>query len=532
MTLYMLSSLNACVETKHISISTKLGQINGETETVLFQADTYQVDKYLGIPYAKPPVKNLRFKKPLPQGPFPKPYDAVHVPPQCPQYTFAPENNQTKISEDCLFLNIYAPHQDSGNPAGHAVMIFIHGGGFVVGSGSMFKSEILASVGNVIVVTINYRLGLLGFMDLDDPVSPGNFGLWDQRLALQWVSENIGAFGGDKNRVTIFGSSGGAVSVGLHMMYPENRGLFECAVTQSGALNVPTAFQRNNIEMSKHFAMQLGCEIDTISKIFTCLKTATWENISKVNLDALMSGNIETIMKLIISPTIDGEIVKRHPAEVYELSFVNVQTEIEFFRSIKLMNGLNGEEGAVYLMTMTAPDKLEEFQVTREDMNNKQIPDAILLVYGYDKLNIPYVVRELVRLQYTDWKTPDDPVRLRDQLVRLKSDINFNVPSIEMSRIHSNASGADSYVYNFIALLHQHALPTPSWIKTAVHGDEIAPLFGYNVDMFMSKDQPTPKWELELSRRMITYWSNFAKSGFVCIVQIITFYLVYITSYW
>lgn len=522
MILYIFGSLNDCVETEHISTTTKLGQINGETEMVSFQADSYHVDKYLGIPYAKPPIKDLRFKKPLPYGTFPKPYDAVHVPPQCPQYTFAPENNQTKISEDCLFLNIYVPRQDSGNPAGHAVMIFIHGGGFVVGSGSMFKSEILASVGNVIVVTINYRLGLLGFMDLDAPVSPGNFGLWDQRMALQWVSENIGAFGGDKNRVTIFGSSGGAVSVAVHMMYPENRGLFEGAVTQSGALNVPTAFQKNNVEMAKYFAVQLGCEIDTISKVFACVKAATWESISKVNLDALLSGNMDTIMKLIISPTIDGEFVKRHPAEVYKQSAVNVQPEIDFFRSIKLMNGLNGAEGAVYLMTMAAPDKLEDFQVTRGDINNKHIPEAISLVYGYDTLDIPDVVRELVQLEYTDWKIPDDPLRLRNQLVRLKSDINFNVPSIEMSRIHSNASGTDSYVYNFIALLHQHALPTPSWIKTAVHGDEIAPLFSYNLEMFTSTAQSTPKWELELSRRMITYWSNFAKTGFVFIVIINT----------
>ena len=140
------------------------------------------------------------------------------------------------ISEDCLFLNIYAPavrEQDV------AVMIWIHGGGFIAGAADPYRSDALAAHGNVIVVTINHRVSLWGFLSTEDEHAPGNYGLFDQHLAIQWVHDNIKAFGGDPSRVTIFGQSAGGASVMYRSIFEGNEGLFQRGIAQSGS---PTAY--------------------------------------------------------------------------------------------------------------------------------------------------------------------------------------------------------------------------------------------------------------------------------------------------
>jgi len=125
-------------------------------------------------------------------------------------------------------------------------------------------------------------------------------------------------------------------------------------------------------------------------------------------------------------------------------------------------------------------------------------------------------VKQLLIAEYTDWENPDDPKKLREQVVRLFGDIYFNVPAIEMSRIHSNASNVDSYFYNFVPRLEKCLLPTPNWVDTSNHGDELGPVFGYTFDLkalLNVSDFTPPEWELELSKRMMTYWTNFAKTG-------------------
>ena len=134
--------------------------------------------------------------------------------------------------EDCLVLNVYS--RDVGSPD-TAVMVWIHGGAFILGDGGTdaYGPEFLLDK-DIVLVTINYRLSALGFMSMGDDVMPGNLGLWDQRLALQWVQDNIGSFGGDKNKVTIFGESAGGMSVMFHYFSSQSKGLFHKAISQSG----------------------------------------------------------------------------------------------------------------------------------------------------------------------------------------------------------------------------------------------------------------------------------------------------------
>ncbi|KAH3890258.1 hypothetical protein DPMN_014332 [Dreissena polymorpha] len=178
------------------NVTTQLGVINGNTRNGEFDGKVYAVNEYLGIPYAKPPVGDLRFKRPEPFGNLPSPFDATRYGNVCPQSDFL-KVGMRSTTEDCLFLNIFVPITERDLEQGHAVMVFIHGGGFTMGSGETTPGHVLAWFGNVIVVTINYRLGLLGFLNMGTKNAKGNQGLWDQRLALQWVQANIGEFGGD-----------------------------------------------------------------------------------------------------------------------------------------------------------------------------------------------------------------------------------------------------------------------------------------------------------------------------------------------
>ncbi|XP_022085509.1 acetylcholinesterase-like [Acanthaster planci] len=191
-----------------------------------------RVDAYLGIPYAEAPVGPLRFKPPVAKS-WSGELQATKLGNRCPQ-PLVPFGNYTMtgpFDEDCLFLDVFVPQPV---PPGAAVLVYIHGGGYLVGTGVMAQLSPIptAAVGDVIVVTLNYRLGSFGFLSTNDDVIPGNMGLLDQRLALAWVRDNIQAFGGDPARVAIFGLSAGAASVGLHMVSPGSEGLFRGAILE------------------------------------------------------------------------------------------------------------------------------------------------------------------------------------------------------------------------------------------------------------------------------------------------------------
>ena len=221
-----------------VSVITPTGEINGKLENVAFDGVQYNVTKFLGIPYAEPPVGQNRFKRPVPKARFTSSYNAMEYGNSCLQgqglglFRF-------NTSEDCLFLNVFVPGtMDPTNKL--PVMFWIHGGGFTGGTSSMYPGDYLSVYGRVIVVTINYRLAQLGWLRTKEQY--GNVGLWDQHQALRWVNDNIGAFGGDANNITIFGESAGSSCVVYHILYPGNKGLFQRAIAESGGITSSWAF--------------------------------------------------------------------------------------------------------------------------------------------------------------------------------------------------------------------------------------------------------------------------------------------------
>ncbi|CAG2168215.1 unnamed protein product [Oppiella nova] len=222
------------INAKSVSVSVKNGIINGKTETI----DGKHVNVFLGIPYAEPPVHDLRFKKPVPIKKWTQPIDATKWPNPCyqlPLIITSMKNNN--FSEDCLYLNIWSPISSQSDDSLKAVMFFIHSGAFLYGTSSDEHIEGLAlsAMGDVVVITINYRLNTFGFLYTGTDESPGNMGLLDQSLALEWVNDNIRYFGGDSHRITVFGESSGAWATSLHIISPINRNLFKNAILMSGA---------------------------------------------------------------------------------------------------------------------------------------------------------------------------------------------------------------------------------------------------------------------------------------------------------
>src|SRR3712207_215533 len=229
------------------TVMTAVGEVAGEL------GDGVHV--FRGIPYARPPVGELRFRPPQPPEPWAgaRPataFGSIAMQSPSPLENLFGAAERPSMSEDCLYLNIWTPGLDG---ARRPVMVWIHGGAFVTGSGSTpwYDGTRFAARGDVVVVTLNYRLGAFGFLHLADLigesfVGSGNAGILDQAAALAWVRDNIAAFGGDPENVTIFGESAGAMSVGTLLALPAARGLFQRAILQSGAASNAMSRERAN----------------------------------------------------------------------------------------------------------------------------------------------------------------------------------------------------------------------------------------------------------------------------------------------
>ena len=290
-----------------------------------------------GIPYAEPPVGGLRWRAPVPARAWALPIESA-IPAGCPQAAFGFDGGD----EDCLYVNVYTPDPI---PDGAPVMVWIHGGAFIFGEGvqtdGKTRGDFLARDHGVVVVSMNYRLGALGFMahpalGAEGGGTSGNYGFLDQVLALEWVRDHIGAFGGNPANVTIFGESAGGMSVCLHMQSPRSAGLFHRAISQSGFCedDVPSLADAETVGVELSTA--LGCEGAT--DVLACLRGKTVDEIFAA--DGSPTGMTALTVGRRWWPTIDGTVIPD--------SF-RAQVEAGEFNRVPAIVGWNADEGTLFV---------------------------------------------------------------------------------------------------------------------------------------------------------------------------------------
>ena len=420
------------------------------------------VSHYLGVPFA-----GLRWRPPQPVAQWQGILETVHAAPACPQPLPSPGSfyqkefflTSERQSEDCLYLNIWGPARAPNEKL--PVMVWFYGGGFVQGSGSLprFDGEALAHRG-VIVVTINYRLGRLGFLALPalDQESPdhvsGNYGLLDMIAALHWVQNNVGGFGGDPGNVTIFGQSAGAFGVNAMMASPLPQGLFRRAIVESYpmfGISARTQTLAQAEEGGQKFAASVGAEF-----------LADLRMVASTDLVRAMDGNA---IAFGLRPNVEGHVLPRDLPEMIAAHQAN---------GAALMIGSNYDEGTE-LLPATTPDGL----ATLERRWFGDEADGIAGLYsGVDK---------------------EGATAAQD---RMLSDYVFAASAREAQAFAEPDKPA--YVYRFTRLA-----PGSDPTKVgAFHSAELTYVFGT-----ASVDRPWSDRDRTLSDQMKQYWTNFAKTG-------------------
>ena len=433
---------------------------------------------YRGVPYAAPPIGNLRWRPPQPRAPWaPGTLNATAVPPICAQGTGTAPSG----SEDCLTLNIWTP---AAATAGRPVMMWLHGGDFRATSANFpgTDGQRFAQEHDVLVVALNYRLGPFGFLAhnalaVEDSGYPssGNYGLADQRAGLRWVRDHIAAFGGDPDNVTLFGQSAGAVSTSLHLVSPSSRGLFHRAILQSGQASSRWATTAEAEEQGDVFATRLGCTDP--ARVLACMRLASRDQVLGA-LTAAQQQFAEQQGAVRWVPVVDGFEIPDQPRELYRRGL---------FSRIPIMLGTVADEGWAYV-DRSFPGGLDDLQYDR----------AVRTEFGMDA--------DLILRLYpaTAFPTP------KDALARLTADAEVVCEARRVARVMHH-DGAPVYLYSY-----EYPLDGVTSGRT-LHGLELNVLFGNNFAAGsvagLTAARTLTAADLALHAPMSTFWARFAATG-------------------
>lgn len=473
-------------------ITTKAGRVRGLSLPVLGGT----VTAFLGIPYAQPPLGRLRFKKPQPLNKWTGIQNATKYANSCyqnidqafPGFQGSEMwNPNTNLSEDCLYLNVWIP---APKPKNATVMVWIYGGGFQTGTSSLpvYDGKFLARVERVIVVSMNYRVGALGFLALPgNSEAPGNVGLFDQQLALQWVQRNIAAFGGNPKSVTLFGESAGAASVSLHLLCPQSYPLFTRAILQSGSSNAPWAV-KSPVEARNRtltLAKFTGCSTENETEMIKCLQNKDPQEILLNERFVLPS---DSLLSINFGPTVDGDFLTDMPHTLLQLGQV---------KTTQILVGVNKDEGTAFLV-YGAPgfSKDNDSLITRGEFQeglNMYFPEVSSLG------------KEAILFYYVDWLGDQTPEVYREALDDIIGDYNIICPALEFTKKFAELEN-NAFFYYFE---HRSSkLPWPEWMGV-MHGYEIEFVFGLPLGRRVNYTRA----EEILSRSIMKLWANFAKYG-------------------
>ncbi|XP_047448502.1 bile salt-activated lipase-like [Mugil cephalus] len=486
--LLVLVWMSAASAAKLGVVQTEGGQVEGKSHwTGLLRS----VDVFKGVPFADVPGK---WEKPKPHPGWSGVLKATEYRERCLQVTLL--QTKTQGSEDCLYLNIFVP-QGLTLSTNLPVMVYLFGGAFLLGASndlailgdSLYDGKEMADRGGVIVVTVNYRVGTMGFLSTGDSRLPGNYGLWDQHAAISWVRRNIRAFGGNPDNITIFGQSAGAASVSFQMLSPYSKGLFRRAITQGGVALSPWALQRNPMGLTKKVARSVGCWRTDEDEMIACLKMSDPVGLTmagKINVLLLLGKGV--VMDLLeLAPVIDGDFIPDEPSQLFHNA-----AQFDYLAGVNSMDG--------HLFAGVDVPSINQKNATSVDQVRGLLA-RLTKEKGAAAIDSSYSV-------YTsNWGLAPEQDLVKKTVADIETDFLFLVPTQIALQLHANnSSGAGTYSYLFNMKTRIPGLP--SWVE-AEHSEDLQYLFG---KPFSTPLVYFPRHR-DLSGYMIAYWTNFARTG-------------------
>ncbi|XP_056632476.1 neuroligin-4, Y-linked isoform X2 [Diorhabda sublineata] len=533
------------------TVRTKYGDVSG----VIVSLDAKHlepVEVFRGIPYASPPLGSLRFMPPVTGALWQGVKIADKFSPVCPQRLPDISNETAALrrmpkgrleylkrllphlkeqSEDCLYLNIYAPAQgtrgEGSSSPKYPVIVFIHGESYEWNSGNPYDGSVLASYGGVVVVTVNYRLGILGFLNANtDPYSrsPANYGLMDQIAALHWIQENIAVFGGDPSNVTLLGHGTGAACVNFLITssaVPEGV-LFHRAILMSGSALSPWALIQEPSRFAAQVAVHANCSPELPHPhLLKCLREKP--------VELLLSTPIlhQPEFAFAFGPSVDGVVIDTgeppggDSAHYNEFDSNNIkplkpepQNAITILNNVLLRKSVISKLSRYDLLLGVVKAEAyfafngEDVQYGIEaDRRSKILRTFVRNTYSY---HLSEILATIVN-EYTDWERPvQHPINIRDETLEALSDAQYVAPVIHTADLHS-AEHRNSYLYVFD---YQTKFGDYPQRQGCIHGEDLPYLFGAPlIGGLMHFAKNYTKSEIALSEITMIYWSNFARTG-------------------
>jgi para-nitrobenzyl esterase len=400
-------------------VTLSLGQLEGTHRQGVFT--------FKGVRFAAPPVGERRWLPPEPVEPWPGVLPARQFGTTAPQNPVpqgpGPKGEPEPQSEDCLYLNIWSPGLDNKR---RPVMVWIHGGAFSIGSGSspMYDGRVWALRNDVVVVTLNYRLNLLGFLNLKEATggkipAAGNEGLLDQVAALKWVQAHIAAFGGDPDNVTIMGESAGSMSIACLLTMPTAKGLYHKAILQSGVGTTTTSLEKA-AEVGRFFLEVTGISSEDVE----ALHALTVEQLlaAEIELHKRMAHPWEPMRITVTAPVIDGEVMAQMPTQAIAGGVA---------KDIPMIIGTNLEEWKLFLIGEPHKEKIDRARIV--ERLSHVVP--------------PKYVEEIVKRYYQARSQRGDDTSPLEILSAINTDVMFRIPALQMVEAQQKHNPA---VFNYL----------------------------------------------------------------------------------
>ncbi|XP_050035422.2 acetylcholinesterase-like [Dermacentor andersoni] len=472
-----------------VVVTTSQGKLRGRSNVVFGNP----VETFLGIPYALPPVGNRRFRKPVPLTTWDGIYDATVPKQSCmqplPSGSFAAN---VPFSEDCLYLNVWTPR--TSDSLRRPVLMWFYAGMYMVGSAyvDIYNATVLAASNDLVVVSCDFRSSMYGFFDSgDDEKGPGNVGLWDQRLVLMWIRDNIAVFGGDPDRVTLFGASSGSMLVHAHVLSPQSRGLFRRVYLMSGTLNVNVHADSTSesIHKGNKVAAIVGCatpfqDLTTHTRrVLDCLRNVTADRIDTATVIAMLPGLV------FFMPTFRSEFMPMLPSAA---------SDAGQFSPVDAVVSVTSNEGS-FAFVNQFDKRLLDPSLSDIDMETLQAEVEELLRMWIKEKVLP------LAQSYVATAVPGNKVALRDKAVDFLGMHNAYCQSRFFAEKHSMLA---TNVYAQVFAHRSKKSTLPEWVA-ASHMDDVPYTFGIP---FLEPDKYTDE-DRHFSAVLMKSLAAFAKNG-------------------